>query len=59
MDLILAYMIGAKLFGLPVKVSGKLLHRMQVRPHGVRRIITTLKLIQHQLTKMGHRKSSL
>jgi hypothetical protein len=40
-------------------VSGKLLHRMQVRPHSVRRVVATLKLIEHQLAKMGHRKSSL
>ncbi len=44
MDLVLAHMIGAKLFGRPVKVSGKLLHRMQVRPHGVRRVVTTLDI---------------
>jgi hypothetical protein len=32
---------------------------MQVRPHGVRRVVTTLELVEHQLAKMGHRKSSL
>jgi hypothetical protein len=36
-------------------VPGKLLDRMKVRPHGVRRVVTTLQLIEHQLAKMGHR----
>jgi hypothetical protein len=28
---------------------------MKVRPYGLRRVVTTLKLIEHQLAKMGHR----
>jgi hypothetical protein len=36
-------------------VPGELLHCMQVRPYGVRRVVTTLELVEHQLAKMGHR----
>jgi hypothetical protein len=39
--------------------SGELLDRMNVGPHGVRRVVTTLELIQHHLAKMGHREASL
>ena len=28
---------------------------MNVRPHGVRRVVTALKFIEHQLAKMSHR----
>jgi hypothetical protein len=56
MDLVLADVIGSKLLGRPTEVPGKLLHRMQVRPHGVRRVVTTLEFVEHQLAKMGHRK---
>jgi hypothetical protein len=55
MNLVLAYMIRSKLVGRTVEVSGELLDRVDVRPHGVRREVTTLKLIKHQLTKMGQR----
>jgi hypothetical protein len=55
MDLLLADMIRPELLRRTVKVLGELLDRMDVRPHGVRRVVTTLKLIEHQLAKMGHR----
>src|ERR1019366_3478433 len=38
-----------------MEILGELLHCMNVGAHGVRRIVTTLKFIQHQLAKMGHR----
>jgi hypothetical protein len=59
MDLVLAYVIGSKLLGRTMEVPGELLDRVKVRPHGVRRVVTTLELVEHQLAKMGHRKSSL
>jgi hypothetical protein len=55
MDLVLADVLGSKLFGRTTEVPGKLLDRVKVRPHGVRRVITALELIEHQLAKMGHR----
>jgi hypothetical protein len=59
MDLVLADMIRPKLFGRTAKVLGEPLHRMEIGSYGVRRIVTTLKLIQHRLAKMGHRGSLL
>ena len=56
MDLVLADMVRPKLFRRTAKVPGELLHRMQVRPHGVRRVVATLEFVEHQLAKMGHRK---
>ena len=38
MDLVLAHILGSKMFWRPTKVPGKLLHRMQVRPHRVQTI---------------------
>src|SRR5271168_2057717 len=59
MDLVLADVIGSKLLGRTTEVPGELLHCTQVRPYGVRRVVTTLEFVEHQLAKMGHRKSSL
>jgi hypothetical protein len=56
MDLILADVIGSKLLGRTAEVPGELLYCMQVRPYSVRRVVTTLELVEHQLAKMGHRK---
>lgn len=53
MDLVLVYMVRPKLLRLTVKILGKLLDRVDVRPHGVRRVVATLKLIEYQLAKMG------
>jgi hypothetical protein len=55
MNLVLAYMVRSELLRRAAEVPGKLLDRVDVRPHGVRRVVTTLKLIEHQLAKMGHR----
>jgi len=30
-------------------------NRVNVRPHGVRRVVTALKFVEHQLAKMSHR----
>ena len=38
-----------------MEVSGKLLYRMDVGPDGGGRVVAALELIEHQLTKMGHR----
>src|SRR5450432_186259 len=38
-----------------MEILGELLHCMDVGAHGVWRIVTTLKFIQHQLAKMVHR----
>jgi hypothetical protein len=54
MDLILADMIGSKMLGRTTEVPRKVLNRMKSRPYGLRRVVTTLKLIEHQLPKMGH-----
>jgi hypothetical protein len=59
MDLVLADVIGSKLLGRTTEVPSELLHCVQVRPYGVRRVVTTLEFVEHQLAKMGHRKSSL
>jgi hypothetical protein len=59
MNLILANMVWPKLIGRPVEIPGELVHRMHVGANGVRRVVTTLELIQHPLAKTGHRKTSL
>jgi hypothetical protein len=35
----------------PAEIPGELVHRMNVGTYGVRRVVTTLKLIQHHLAK--------
>jgi hypothetical protein len=59
MDLVLAYMIRSKLFRRTMEITGEVLNRVNVRPHGVRRVVTALKFVEHQLAKMSYRESSL
>jgi hypothetical protein len=59
MDLVLAYMVRPKLLRRTAEISGEVLNRVNVRPHGVRRVVTALKFVEHQLAKMSHRESSL
>jgi hypothetical protein len=53
-DLVLAYVAGAKPLRRTMEVLGKILHRVDVATDSVRRVVATLKFIQHQLPKMGH-----
>jgi hypothetical protein len=59
MHLVLAYMIRSKLLRRTVEVPGELLDRVDVRLHGVRKVVTTLKFIKRQLAKMVTGESSL
>jgi hypothetical protein len=47
--------VRSKLLRQTAEISGEILNRMDVRPHGVRRVVTALKFVEHQLAKMGHR----
>jgi hypothetical protein len=55
MDLVVAYMVWSKLLRRTSEIPGEVLNRVDVRPYGVRRIVTALKFVEHQLAKMGHR----
>jgi hypothetical protein len=55
MDLVVAYVVWSELLRRTAEIPGEVLNRVDVRPHGVRRVITTLKFGEHQLAKMGHR----
>jgi hypothetical protein len=57
-NLILANVVRSQLIRPPAKIPGELLDRMNVGPHGVRRVVTTLELIQHHLAKMDNREAS-
>jgi hypothetical protein len=59
MDLVLAYMVWSKLLRRTSEIPGEVLNRVDVRPYGVRRIVTALKFVEHQLAKMGHRGNLL
>jgi hypothetical protein len=55
-NLVLAYLVRTQLLWGSAEIAGELLDRMKVGPYGVRRIVTTLEFIEHQLAKMGHRE---
>jgi hypothetical protein len=55
MNLGLANMFWAEAIGRTVEVLRKILHREDIGTDGVASVVTTLKLVQHQLPKMGHR----
>jgi hypothetical protein len=55
MDLVVAYVVRSKLLRWTAEIPGEVLNRVDVRPHGVRRVVTALKFVEHQLAKMGHR----
>jgi hypothetical protein len=58
-SLVLADVVRPKLVRGMVEVPGELLDRVDIRPHGVLRVVTTLKLIEHPLAKIGHRGNLL
>ena len=49
MNLILADVVGAELIRRTVEVGGEVFNRVDVGPHGVRRVVATLEFIQHPL----------
>jgi len=55
MDLVVAYVVWSELLRRTAEIPGEVLNRVDLRPHGVRRVVTTLKFVKHQLAKMGHR----
>ena len=55
MNLILADVVWPEAVGRTVEVLRKILHRMDVGTNRVLRVVATLKLVQHQLSKMGHK----
>ena len=55
MNLGLANMFWAEAIGRTVEVLRKILHRVDIGTDGVPSVVATLKLVPHQLPKMGHR----
>jgi hypothetical protein len=47
--------VWSELLRRTTEIPGEVLNRVDVRPHGVRRVVTALKFVEHQLEKMGHR----
>ena len=55
MDRVFADVVRPELIRRAPKVFCEILDCVDVRPHGILRVVTTLEFIQHQLSKMGHR----
>src|ERR1700720_4010210 len=53
-ELILTYVLRAKLVGSTMKVFSELLNRMQVAPCGTRRVVATLEFFEHPVSELSH-----
>ena len=53
-ELILTYVLRAKLVGSTMKVFSELLNRMQVAPCGARRVVATLEFFEHPVSELSH-----
>src|SRR6202051_3857047 len=53
-ELILTYVLRAKLVGSTMKVFSELLNRMQVAPCGARRVVATLEFFEHPVSESSH-----
>ena len=57
-QLVLANLLGAELVGWLVEVSSKLGDRVQIEANRGGRIVADLEILQHPLSKWGHKRSS-
>jgi hypothetical protein len=53
-DLVFANMFWAEAIGRTVEVLREILYGVDISADGVLRVVATLKLVQHQVPKMGH-----
>src|SRR5271163_2474558 len=53
-ELILTYLLCAKLVGSTMKVFSELLNRMQVAPCGARRVVAALEFLEHPVSELSH-----
>src|ERR1700722_9865598 len=53
-ELILTYLLRAKLVGSTMEMFGELLDRVQVAPCGARRVVATLEFFEHPVSELSH-----